>query len=303
MEHSLRYNVFISLKEVIIMTNTDDKNERHKRKGVRFSEGIVLAGLPALIYLITYYFERGYGGYYKLPDDLIQVTFSGVLNTFVVISSLVSFSFLTLNIAWTLFPVQKNPALNSLRTITAFVFVFASYVIFAFGTRNWRIWIPYIIMAFIYLLIFWGTPLIHKGNTYVEKVEANIKVDRNVSSFFDFLVSSFGVNVLIILLAIFSIPALSNVSGRASAINQEDFLVVNTIPEVVVIRNYDGNLIASPFDRQTKQVESIFIIIDISEHPDLLLIPESVGPLEVVEPTTTSIQMKPSVTPTPVPSP
>lgn len=283
------------------MDSKDSKTEN--RKKLYMTEGILLAFVPAMMYLITYYFERGYARYFGLALDLVQVTFSSVLNTFVFISSLAIFTLLILNLTILLLPRRDDPVYETIRLNVIFFVVGFSYIIYAFGLSNWREWLPYTLLFLLPLIFILGVPLLNKGSSYSEKFDAAMTKDENVKSLFDYVISSYGPNALLPIIGFLLLPSIAGIAGRSSALTQETFIIVNTVPESVVIRNYDGNLIVAPFERQASQVESIFLVIEINEHPELLLKPEDVGPLEVVEPVTSSIIIQPTMIPTSTPSP
>ena len=62
-------------------------------KKISFSEGLIIAATPALIYLFVYAFERGYCSHFKLPNSIISIGISNLLvvggHIFVIISTLI----------------------------------------------------------------------------------------------------------------------------------------------------------------------------------------------------------------------
>ncbi|HEX8144645.1 MAG TPA: hypothetical protein VF553_18905 [Pyrinomonadaceae bacterium] len=91
---------------------------------------------------------------------------------------------------------------------------------------------------------------------------------------------------------------LTFVVGQAEAINQRNFLVINTSPEMAVLRIYGDNMSCAPFNRETKEVQKSFVIIKAADNPKHSFNLEDIGPLKPVEITT---QVQP--VPLPVVSP
>ena len=72
---------------------------------------------------------------------------------------------------------------------------------------------------------------------------------------------------------------ISNNAGDAAALKQEEFLVANTSPEMVVLRIYGDHLICAPFDRATKEAQRSYSVLNVADDPQLMVRLEKVGPL------------------------
>ena len=73
----------------------------------------------------------------------------------------------------------------------------------------------------------------------------------------------------------------AHTAGKAQAHQQEEFLVIDHSPEVVVLRIYGEYLITAPFDRSTKEIEKKLYIFKLSDNSPTLLTLEKAGPLKV----------------------
>ena len=71
--------------------------------------------------------------------------------------------------------------------------------------------------------------------------------------------------------------------GRYRAVTEDNYLVLNTCPERVVLRIYGDKLITVPFDRKTKTVSKSFLLLKVAEGSTTILRPEKVGPLSPKE--------------------
>jgi len=111
--------------------------------------------------------------------------------------------------------------------------------------------------------------------------------------------------LLVIAVFLFGIYIASN-AGRSEAIKQEEYLVTNTTPELVVLRMYGDNLVCVPFDRTTGEIEESFSVIKNTGETGLALRLEKLGRLHLPEitpvasATPTAVQVEtltPTITP------
>jgi hypothetical protein len=70
---------------------------------------------------------------------------------------------------------------------------------------------------------------------------------------------------------------ISSAIGIIQAVTDEEYYIVNTSPEMVVLRIYDGKLICAPFDRISKKIYRNFVIKNIGEY-NLVMTMEKIGP-------------------------
>lgn len=84
-----------------------------------------------------------------------------------------------------------------------------------------------------------------------------------------------GIITFILLLIFF----LGYQSGNWEAKNRQDYLVLSTNPELVVLRIYGDNAVAAPFNRQAKTIEKEFTVHKVGDDPKLEYRWETIGPL------------------------
>jgi hypothetical protein len=99
---------------------------------------------------------------------------------------------------------------------------------------------------------------------------------------------------------------ISENAGSAAALRQTEFMVTNTVPEMVVLQIYGDNMICAPFDRNAKEVQRRFSIIKMASDSKLVLSLENIGPLHSIEKmvnTTSMPTQLPSAVPTSTPLP
>lgn len=94
-------------------------------------------------------------------------------------------------------------------------------------------------------------------------------------------------DIIVIIILLICLLFSSYYFGLYSAKNDEDYYVVNTNPEMVVLRSYGETLISAPFDRETNIVEMKFTPIEIMEDVNLFTTYEHLGrlrPAEIIVP-------------------
>jgi hypothetical protein len=114
-------------------------------------------------------------------------------------------------------------------------------------------------------------------------LEAQEKIDSQVMDIFGLIRIKFGNETLVIITVFLLGLYIALSAGKAEATKQEEFLVTNTKPELVVLRIYGDNLICAPFDRKTGEVEESFSVLKNTGDPNLSLRFEKLGNLHIPE--------------------
>jgi len=167
----------------------------------------------------------------------------------------------------------------------------------------------------VFTLSSFVLPLFTHGKVfgYYEKLEAQDETDRNFDGLYGTIAKKYGLGSLKLLMlvgALLMSAATAQFIGKAHALNQKEFLVLSSSPEMVVLRIYGDRMIVAPFDRKTQEFESKFVIKTLGADDTLVISPEDIGPLKLSKPsptpTSTSIPSptataSPVLTETPVP--
>lgn len=141
-------------------------------------------------------------------------------------------------------------------------------------------------------------PLItQRGGTYLDKLEAQEKTENQFTDSYVILRNRFGNDSLLIIIAFLVGLSTALSAGTAEAIKQENFLVTNTTPELVVLRIYGDDLICVPFDRNTGEIEQNFTVLKKTGESGLSLKLENLGQLHLHK----AVQAVPA-TPAPLPT-
>lgn len=291
--------------------NPEIKNQAEisNKSQFRLSEGLLIALISSGSYLLTFQYEKGYAAYFGIPSSFINLSLTNVLYIAALLTGFILSAFPFANILTiVLFSnIIRNQTIASYLFITVMLAIMAFFPAYIFG--SWVVFIVSLIMFLMYVGIIFIIPLIahRKKGSYIKRLEAQaeIDLDPNIINLFDLISFKFGkLGTLLILLFIISV-SFASTAGSASAINQEEFLVNQSKPEMVLLRTYGDNLIFAPFDRNTKEVQKSFVVLKVAADPKLILSLEKIGPLKPVESKpilVPSLDPTPSNTPSPEPT-
>lgn len=253
-----------------------------KAQSVRISEGIILALASAGAYLLSFYYEKGYASVFKIPVSFIEISLTSMLTFGVIIIGVFLFIMPITNLLLMFTLSSSRPVLQ--RTLLPVILVALLVVvqIYLFGILNWKLWLPFVIMLIVFIFFQFIFPLIvQRGGKYTDKLKAQEETEEQFTDAFVIMRRRFGNSSLIIILVLLLGIVVAESAGIADAINQREFLVTNTNPEMVVLRVYGDNLICAPFDRNTGEVKQSFTVLKIADDANLGLSLENIGPLHV----------------------
>lgn len=263
----------------------------------RISEGILLALSSAGAYLFAFYYEKGYASVFNIPVSFIDVSLTSILTLSAVIIGLILLILPFINM-FSFFTVGRtNPVLQRAIAPVVLLFIFLFVQIYFFGIAGLKD--SYLALIFLGILIFLSLifPLaVQSGKTYINKLEAQEKTEQQFVDVFSLIRIKFGKEALLVVVVFFLGMYLSSSAGKSEAIKQEEFLVTNTTPELVVLRIYGDNLVCVPFDRSTGEIEESFSVIKNTGEAGLTLRFEKLGQLHLQE-TTLAAQATPTAVP------
>lgn len=87
---------------------------------------------------------------------------------------------------------------------------------------------------------------------------------------------------IIIIAVLIMLSIISSAIGIVHAVTEEEYYVVNTSPEMVVLRIYGENIICAPFNRMTKKIYKNFVVKNINDFR-LVMTLEKIGPLSSID--------------------
>ncbi len=272
-----------------------DNPDKQNKFRFTITEGILLALAPPFSYFLAFSYESGFAQHFDIPINFIQVGFIDVIIFASVVFGGIVFFIVMINPIVMFFPLKKVFLLVPLSSTALVIFIIS---FFLFGYSNWKYWFFSLLFLMFYVFLDFGMPLFSQRNVsgymnkWVAQKEHEQKINESNPDFFILIGRHYGGRLLFIIIGLMVSVLIVTNSGLAKAVNQDEFLVLDTSPEMVILRIYGDRMIVAPFNRKTQEVESKFIIKTLGEDDNLVISPEDIGPLK----------LKPTLTPTPLPT-
>lgn len=283
------------------------KNKTSLLKGFSFSDAILLAVFPIIGYSVLFVYEWGYFRVFRLPLQFINFDIGEI---FVVTSSLITLLVAVLIFVTLLIKPFINkkihPALkiHIELAIPIYAVFIALWVIYL---RAWKEFLPYLIGMVFFTINLFLPPLLNRKvkGSYVDKFvaleeqEQKQRAKDSEKSLIYSIVNKLRPEIVLAFLIYATVIFVAYHAGRGTALTQDEFRVVNTNPESVVLYTKADGVIVSPFDRNNREIEPIYKFISF-ENEDVEFKLEEVGPLRFKS---EAISPIPSYTPTPTMQP
>jgi hypothetical protein len=248
------------------------------------TEGIMIAGITALAYLVSFLYEAGFCRAFNIPLEFISLSLRTILVAVGALFIIAISVFLVVNALLMIGVFDfSNPISVAISRIAIFSLVLIAYILVY--AKQWRSWIWMVIPLLFVALLDFIYPLISQPGkgSYRNKIESweQKKVEEDNRSLGRLLHNRFGNTGTTIFLIIWFVLSTAYAAGKARAQQGEHFLVVEQSTELVVLRSYSDYLLTAPLNRATKEVESKFYLLKMSEMNKTPLTLEKVGPLTV----------------------
>jgi hypothetical protein len=260
--------------------NNLSDSEGKKEKKSWMPEGLILAAGPVLAYGIVFAHEVGYADVFEIPLGFVSIDVTSILIvTVAMVPVLYALSWLAY-MGLSLLPAHDSPIRQRLQRLLVPSLLFVLFLML-YGAR-WLEWLWTAVFLLIVTFLEFGLPLIkqRKETTYHDKLIAQDQAERETSMpILDLFHRFAGPGGYLAFVGLIAMLVISHSVGRASALDEDEFLVTTTSEEMVVLRIYGDNLICAPFDRATREIKRSFVVLKIGEDPDLVLNLETVGPL------------------------
>ena len=185
-----------------------------------------------------------------------------------------------------LFVPTKHPYLAFYIPRFLIICVFVVLIAILLPFSEWKYLLPLLIVPLLFAIQVFVLPLIthRKKGGYLERYQAEDEVWRTArQSLFQQLAIKTGNTVFLLIGMLILGTVLVTMAGRGKALQQTNFPVTNTVPEMAVLRVYGDNMICAPFDRKTREVKKTFSVLKIGEDSKLIISIENIGPLKPVD--------------------
>lgn len=251
-------------------------------KKINLSDGLLLFLLPIYGYILLFAYEYGYFVRLGIPTEFIEINLAALAKicAYLFAGALIGLGFS--EFIYKLILMGKGFIIKILSYLYLF-FVLSILPTIAFDLHKFLL--PFIIIGVLYLFSEFVSPLIkYKGiKGYWKKAEQMMKDEAKdyKKGIGDEIIKRIGSKPFRVVFYLLSFTYISFSIGAISAKTQENFLVLKSNPELVVLRNYSQKFLCVEYDRNKKKLlnKFSFLTIDKASENAYSIAKERIGPL------------------------
>lgn len=269
------------------MTSPEDSSVsgKHQVEQTLVNSAVMVALVSAFSYIAAYQYEKGFCGYFGIPNSLIVVDLTTVVAW---AASLLFITLIFLGVANAL-PSKVRSILWELRWSYSLFVLVCLLLLRPSGVALYFFLGLLALFSFLEFVVPLITQKAVKG--YLAKLKAQEDVAYQGSEVYErvarVLVRNAGPRGAMALWWMgFAALFLAHFAGMARARTQNEFIVIPESPELVVLRVYNETLVCAPLHRAEKEIEPPFTILrigSIGEGRRQTLQSAMVGPLRLRE--------------------
>jgi hypothetical protein len=243
------------------------------------TEGIVLAAIPVMAYILAFGFEYGYYIAYRFPQELISVDLNRVLVTGVAFLAGVVFVVLLAAVALALLP-REHPLAPAVAQAVTFALLYLAFLSYEGHFDVFGRILGSALAA--YLLYTFALPLVTQRGIpgYLEKYAHQEQTKEIHPTLLRAMLHGIGPLPGTVLTYFCLAVILSVTLGWFLATEQVYYFVVPGSPDRVVLRIYGDSNVLAQLDRPTQQILREYTVLRRSAGP-VTLREERIGPLTV----------------------
>lgn len=247
----------------------------------RITEGVLIAGIPFLGYVVAFLYEAGYATYFGIPIRLLNIGLTQVMVATGAVLGVLTLLWHLFNLGYLFFPgpLRRGPVSRGLLRVSVFavptvtmIWVYRGY---------WQGWIYFVAMVgFVGFFQFVFPLIIHRTvRGYRAKLEAQEKHEQQIVTLGDTLARKWGASPIIVVgcLAMILLVALS--AGHARALRRITFLVHAADAKQVVLGIYGDTVVSAKYDSETRELSGELLIQKMSASEPFKLVQQRIGPL------------------------
>lgn len=195
-----------------------DENQHQNKRVFGLTEGLLVAGIPALGYWLAYLYEYGYCKFFQIPTSYIQIDFSTIIAaTISIVGGLVMLMIIFEGLR--LFSgTLSRVVLFSIFKVSIVAFVTVAIALANNWTWDQFMWFGLPLIGIIAIMEFIILAIVHRGQgNYINRMEEADRIDREYESLMDKLAHQIGGRVFRALFLVFLVSVFAYVNGAIDA--------------------------------------------------------------------------------------
>lgn len=244
------------------------------------SEGVVLIILTAMTYTAFLVREMGYADFFSIPHDLITASHIGLVSAAQALAWGALAYIGKVNLVWIFAPRGERFVFRLVRYAIGSILVlgFALYPYLATGLSWW--WIVGAIVLLSVVLFIW--PLLTQRGVlgYENKLVEQVRLEAGSQDIYGTFLDRFDRATNITFLFIVAMMVFAYGDGRRSAIEQEEYNLVEGEPNITLLRVYGEISVLAAFDPKTHQLSGLVRVAKIPDGKGIEIRRTNVGRLK-----------------------
>jgi cbb3-type cytochrome oxidase subunit 3 len=246
------------------------------------SEGLVLIILTATAYAAFLVREMGYADFYSIPHDLIATSHIGLLSAAQAIAWGAVAYIGKVNLVWIFTPRGERFIFRMIRYAigASLVVGFALYPYLVTDTGWW--WLGLTVGVFVVSWFVWPLVTQRKVQGYENKVKEQALIEAGGNDIYGTLLGRFDRTTTITFLFAIAMMVFAYGDGRRSAIEQEEYNLVEGEQNVALLRVYGEVIVSVAFDPKTRQLSGLIRVAKLPDGKGVEIRRKVVGQLKKV---------------------
>lgn len=243
-------------------------------------EGVVLVILTATTYAAFLVREMGYADFFAIPHELIATSHIGLVSAAKALVLGVMAYIGKVNLVWLFAPRGERFLFSVIRYAigVALVLGFALYPYIAVDVSWW--WFVGAIGFLIFGWFVWPLITQRKVGGYENKVAEQVRLEASINDIYGTLLGRMDRATYITLAFVMAMMVFAYGDGRRSAIEQEEFNLIEGEPNMALLRVYGEVTVSAAFDPKTQQLSGLVRVAKIPDGKGIAIRKTVVGKLK-----------------------
>lgn len=261
----------------------NETKQNSARKKLGLTEGLLIASIPVCAYGVALTFEMSYCWYFGIPFQLIEISMVDIAKALGLLTFIGFFVFVFIDLISFFKDIIPFTLIRNFIKVVPLL-IMTGIAIFCFR-EAWEEWAPFASIFILFAAFNFLLPVVshRKIKGYINKLNAADELDDSVKNLSDWLSTQVRPHVNIVIASLFIAFTVSYIAGRAFAMRNTYFIVINNPEEKVLLRIYEDKFICAEFNRTDGTIKNDFTVIKLSDSREIAYHWETVGKLKLIK--------------------